>query len=50
MADDVNWDICFLWHDYVNFFALVHKNFFLLFLVYIRTEEHFDTFLDSSYK
>ena len=48
MADDVNWDICFLCQDSVSLFTLVHQLFhlfiyFLLFLIHIKTEEHFDT-------
>ena len=43
MGDNVNWDICFLCQDSVSLFNLVHKNFFLLFLIYIRTEKHFET-------
>ena len=43
MADDVNWDICFLCQDSVSLFTLMDLNFLLLFLIYIGTEEHFDT-------
>ena len=43
MADDVNWNICFLCQDSVSLFTLVHQQFLLLFLVCIRTEKYFDT-------
>ena len=44
MADNVNWDICFLCQNSVSLFTLVHQNVFLLFLIYVRTGEHFDSF------
>ena len=44
MADNINWDICFLCQNRVSLFTLVHQNFSLLFLIYVRTGEHFDTF------
>ena len=43
MADDVNWDICFLCQDSISLFTLVHEIFLLLFFIYIRIEEQFDT-------
>ena len=44
MADDVTLGyLCFLCQDGVSLFTLVHQNFILLFLIYIRTEEYFDT-------
>ena len=42
MADDVNWDICFLCQESVSLFTLVHQHFLLLFLIHIGTENHFD--------
>ena len=43
MANDVNWDICFLCQDIVKSLYFVHQNFLLLFFIYIRTAEWFIT-------
>ena len=43
MADNVNWDICFLCQGSASLFTLVHQIFLLLFLTCIGTEKHFDT-------
>ena len=44
MTSNINWDICFLCQNSVSLFTLAHQNFSLLFLIYVRTGEHFDTF------
>ena len=44
MADNATLGyLCFLRQDGVSLFTLVHQNFILLFLIYVRTEEYFDT-------